>query len=81
MSKSLLVERTNNSSETAELIESILLLDVDMEMKVAGLVATARARDMLFEKLSANAPKRRGRRPKKLPKETIEICKNPFDLL
>ena len=29
MSKSLLVERTNNSSETAELIESILLLDVD----------------------------------------------------
>jgi hypothetical protein len=81
MSKSLLVERPSGSSETAELIESILLLDVDMEMKVAGLVATARARDMLFEKLSANAPKRRGRPPKKLPEETIEICKNPFDLL
>ena len=81
MSKSILVERGKSEGETAELVESILMLDVDLDMKVAGLVAAAKARDLLFEKLSENAPRRRGRPPKNLPEETIEICKNPFGIL
>ena len=79
MSKALIVEPKD--PQTTELVETILMLDLDLEQKVAGLVAAAKARDVVFDQLSERAPKRRGRHPKTLPEASVKLVKNPFDIL